>query len=899
MRSRSLPLLLLTACATVSPAPSTPAGPAAKAPVASTPAPVSRFRQERPVVVRHATVMPASGPAIEDGAIAFADGKIVAVGRDAEVATPAGAEEVDGTGLYVTPGIIDAHSHLGVYASPETFSLSDGNEATAPVTAEVSAEHSFWPQDPGLRRAAAGGITSLLVLPGSANLIGGRGFPVKLHFGRSAAEVRFPGAKDVLKMACGENPRRVYGAMQHRAPATRMANVAGYRQAFAKARDYLERQAEWEKKHAKKGEEAGPPPARDLQLETLAEVLRGNILVQNHCYRADEMAVMLQVADEAGYTIRAFHHALEAYKLRDELAARQVAVATWADWWGYKLEAWDGIPENAALVSQAGGRSVIHSDSALGIQRLNQEAGKAMWRARESGVPISEEEALRWVTLHPAWVMGVEERTGSLEPGKMADVVLWKNHPLSVYARAQRTWADGVVTYDAARGAGEASDFELGERAEASAKLVAQPAAVPTLTDAGLEARCEPTKDAACARPLELKADAACTVFLDVTVLSNGTWTPHASVLVENGKVTRVGTGGAVPAGCRTVEGKGRVLAPGFVDALTSLGVVEIGGEESTVDDSLRGEAVKEPIRAALRAVDSLNPAAETFPVARLGGVTAAGVVPRGGLVSGQSAWVTTDGTVRRAPLALHVDVGQSGRDAVSGPRSLVLEKLRELLFDAREYARRKGDFEQNRMRTLSASRLDLESLQPALAGTLPVVVTANRVSDIRAALALGREFGLKVVIAGGREAWRVGPELVAAKVPVIVQPTQNLPSSFDGLNSRLDAAALLSGAGVKVLISTMGEPHMVRTLAQEAGNAVAWGMPYADAVRAITSNVTEAFGVEGGQVAAGQVADLVLWNGDPLESSSRPLGMWLGGRQVPLTSRQQALFEKYRALPK
>jgi imidazolonepropionase-like amidohydrolase len=482
----------------------------------------------------------------------------------------------------------------------------------------------------------------------------------------------------------------------------------------------------------------------------------------------------------------------------------------------------------------------------------------------------------------------------------MADVVLWKSHPLSVYARAQRVWADGVVTYDSAAGVVEASDFELGERAGASAKLVVQPSTPPTLKAAGLDARCEPSADNACARPLEVKAD-ACTVFQDVAVLSQGEWQAHASVLVENGKVSRVQPGalGAVPAGCRTVDGKGRVLAPGFVDALTSLGVVEVGAEDSTVDDVLRGEAAKEPIRAALRAADSLNPAAETFPVARLGGVTTAGVVPQGGLVSGQSAWVTTDGTVRRAPLALHVNLGVSGRDAVSGPRSLVLERLRELLSDAREYNKRKGDFEQNRMRALAASRLDLEALQPALAGTLPVVVTANRVSDIRAALALGREFGLRVLIAGGREAWMVAPELAAAKVPVILQPTQNLPSSFDGLSSRLDSAALLSAAGVKVLISTMGEPHMVRTLAQEAGNAVAWGLPYADALRALTSNVTEAFGMEGGQVAPGQVADLVLWNGDPLESSSRPLGMWLGGKQVPLTSRQHALYEKYRALLK
>ncbi|WP_257453153.1 amidohydrolase family protein [Archangium lipolyticum] len=893
MRYRHLSLLLLTSCATVSTSASSPSEPTAKG--ASSPARV--WRQERAVVVRHATVMPASGPAIEDGAIAFADGKILAVGRNADVTTPPGAEEVDGTGLYVTPGIIDSHSHLGVYASPDTSSTSDGNEATAPVTAEISAEHGFWPQDPGLRRAVAGGVTSLLVLPGSANLIGGRGFPVKLHFGRSAAEMRFPGAKDGLKMACGENPRRVYGAFQRRAPSTRMGNVAGFRQAFSRAREYMEKWDAWEKK---KGKEAGPAPLRDLQQESLVEVMRGNILVQNHCYRADEMAVMLQVADEFGFSIRSFHHALEAYKLRDQLAAKNVAVSTWADWWGFKMEAWDGIPQNAGLVSQAGGRAVIHSDSALGIQRLNQEAGKAMWRARESGIPITEEEALRWVTLHPAWVMGVEDRTGSLEKGKMADVVLWKNHPLSVYARAQRVWADGVVTYDVTSGPLDASDFEAGERAGASARLVAQPSAVPALKDAGLDTRCDPMKDAACVRPLEVKAG-TCTAFQDVAVLSNGTWQAHASVLVENGKVTRVRTGAldALPAGCRSVEGKGRVLAPGFVDPLTGLGVVEVGAEESSVDDTLRGEAAREPIRAALRIVDGFNPAAETLPVARLGGVVAAGVIPSGGLVSGQSAWVTTDGSVRRAPLALHIQLGLSGRDAVSGSRALMLERLREVLFDARAYNTRKSEFEQNRMRALAASRLDLEALQPALAGTMPVVVTANRVSDIRAALALGREFGLKLIIAGGREAWMVAPELAAAKVPVVVQPTQNLPSTFEGLNSRLDSAALLNGAGVKVLISTLGETHMVRTLAQEAGNAVAWGLPYADALRAITSNVTEAFGLEGGQVAPGQVADLVLWNGDPLDVSSRPLGMWVGGKQVPLTSRQQALFEKYQKLAK
>ncbi len=892
---RYLALLLLVSCATVPP--TSAVSEADVLPAIPTSA-TRTWRQPRAVVIRHATVMPASGPAIEDGAVAFAEGRLVAVGRNAEVATPPGAEEVDATGLYVTPGLIDAHSHLGVYASPGSFATAEGNEATAPVTAEVDAEHSFWPQDPGLRRAAAGGVTSLLVLPGSSNLIGGRGFPVKLHFGRTAGEMRFPGAPDVLKMACGENPRRAYGRERKMAPATRMANVAGYRQAFAQARDYLNKLKDWEKKRAKKPEEAGPRPMRDLKLETLAQVLRGEILVQNHCYRADEMAVMLEVAEEYGFAIRAFHHSLEAYKLRDRLAEKDVAAATWADWWGFKMEAWDGIPENAGLLSQAGARAVIHSDSPYGIQRLNQDAGKAMWRARESGLPISEEEALRWVTLHPAWVMGVEARTGSLEVGKMADVVLWKGHPLSVYARAQRVWADGVVTYDADTGAVDTSDFEVGERAGTSARLVAKPAAVPSLKDLGLAARCEA---GACAQVLPLSRE-ACTVFEGVTAFTGAEWLKEASVVVEGGKVTRVQAGGAgaVPAGCQRVEGLGRVLTPGLIDAYTGLGLTEVSLEETTSDFGARGEeAVKEPIRAALRAADGINPASALFPVTRLGGVTAVAAVPGGGLVSGQSALVSTDGGVRRAQLALHVNLGIAGRNAVSGSRSMVLERLRELLFDAREYGKRRAEFEQNRMRPVAASRLDLEALQPALAGTLPVVVAAERAGDMLAALELAREYGLKLIIAGGDEAWLVAKELAAAKVPVLLQPTQNLPKNFDALSSRLDSAVILREAGVKVLFSTLVDSHQVRTLTQEAGNAVAWGLPHTEALRAITSNVAEAFGVEGGRIAPGAVADLVLWNGDPLEVSSRPLGMWLAGKQVPLTSRQQALFEKYRMLPK
>jgi imidazolonepropionase-like amidohydrolase len=397
----------------------------------------------------------ARGTIYPRGTVVLAGGRILAVG-DASTPVPKGATVIDVGGRFVTPGLIDAHSHLGVYASPEVEANADGNEATSPVTAEVSAEHGFWPQDPGLPRAAAAGVTALLVLPGSANLIGGRGFAIKNHPGRSAAAVRFPGAPPVLKMACGENPKRVYGKKS--GPATRMGNIAHVRAAFLQAADYLRKWDAWNKKGKDRGE---LPPARDLKLETLGEVLRGRMLVQNHCYRADEMLLMMDVAQEMGFRIRTFHHALEAYKIADVLARKGVAVATWADWWGFKLEAFDGVPENLAQVHGAGGRAIVHSDSPLGIQRLNVGAAQGLAAGRAAGLALSEADALRWITINPAWALGVEQQTGSLETGKMADVVVWSQHPLSIYARAERVFVDGQLVFDRAEGM-RPSDFELG-----------------------------------------------------------------------------------------------------------------------------------------------------------------------------------------------------------------------------------------------------------------------------------------------------------------------------------------------------------------------------------------------------------------------------------------------------
>src|SRR2546430_6176274 len=408
----------------------------------------------RPVLIRNATIMTAAGQEIPNGSIVLAAGRIVAVG--AKVDAPADAVVVDGTGKYVTPGLIDEHSHLGVYAAPGTDAESDGNEATNPGTAEVWAEHSFWPQDPQIPLAIAGGITTLQALPGWANLIRGRSAILKLVPARTVQEMKLPGARYGLKMACGENPKRVYG--QRGGPSTRMGNMAGYRTAFIQAEGYRRRWDAWNKDHK------GDPPDRNLRLETLAEVLRGNIFVQNHCYRADEMAQMLDLAREVGFKIRSFHHAVESYKIADLLASEGTAVSVWADWWGFKEEAMDGIHENAALNQAAGGRPLIHSDSPSGIQRLNQEAAKAMYYGQRAGIPVTRDQALRWITLNPAWAIGLDSIVGTLEPGKMADVVVWSGDPFSVYSKAVQVYNDGWLAYDRTDPAHQPrTDFELGQ----------------------------------------------------------------------------------------------------------------------------------------------------------------------------------------------------------------------------------------------------------------------------------------------------------------------------------------------------------------------------------------------------------------------------------------------------
>jgi imidazolonepropionase-like amidohydrolase len=408
----------------------------------------------RPTLIRNVTILTAAGPTIRNGSILLRDGKIAEVG--ATVSAPADALVIDGAGKYVTPGIIDTHSHIGGGGVPgdQGAQTDDINEATNPVTANVWVEHSVWPQDAQLPRTLAGGVTTIQVLPGSANLIGGRSVVLKVVPSRTVQGMKFPGAKYGLKMACGENPKRVYSS---RGPSTRMGNVAGYRAAWIQAAGYRARWDKWNANHQ------GDPPTRDLGLETLAEVLRGNILVHNHCYRADEMAVMIDVAKEFGYKIRSFHHGVEAYKIADLLARDSISASVWADWGVFKLEAADAVRGNMALLTRAGVRTIMHSDDASGEQRLNQEAAKAMAEGNRIGVPVSEDDAIKWMTINPAWALGLDDRIGSIQAGKNADVVLWSGDPFSVYSKPEKVWVDGAMLFDRLDPTSQwRTDFELG-----------------------------------------------------------------------------------------------------------------------------------------------------------------------------------------------------------------------------------------------------------------------------------------------------------------------------------------------------------------------------------------------------------------------------------------------------
>ena len=394
--------------------------------------------QERVTLIRNATILTITNGTIENGSVLIRGTKIAAVGKD--IAAPAGANVIDATGKFMMPGIIDTHSHTSIEGSV--------NEISLPNTGMVRIADAATNQDINAYRQLAGGTTTALVLHGSANAIGGQSQIMKWKWGHPVSEWLVAGAPRTIKFALGENPKssnfRPPEGQPRQYPATRMGVEEVIRKSFTDARDYM---AAWDEYDARKKRGEDPiPPRRDLLMETMADILRGKIDVHSHCYRADEIMMLLNISDEMGFKVRELQHVLEGYKVAREIAAHGVGGGTFIDWWGYKAEAYDATPYNVALMVRNGVLTSVNSDSDELARHLNQDAAKSM---KYGG--LTEEEALRLCTINPAKQLRLDDRIGSIEVGKDADVVIWTAHPLSSYARVETTFIEGEVVFDRAR----------------------------------------------------------------------------------------------------------------------------------------------------------------------------------------------------------------------------------------------------------------------------------------------------------------------------------------------------------------------------------------------------------------------------------------------------------------
>ncbi len=856
-------------------------------------------------MIRNATILTGAGPAIERGSILIENGKISAVGQT--VTAPDGAVVIDADGKWITPGIIDTHSHLGVYPAPGIESTQDGNEMTSPNTAEVWAEHSLWPHDPQFELALAGGVTSMQLLPGSANLFGGRSITIKNVPSRTAEGMKFPGAPHGLKMACGENPKRVYGSRNSQ-PATAMGNMAGYRKAWIAAGEYRNKMQAWRDG----GSDPAKRPERNLQMETLAGVLDGEILVHNHCYRGDEMAAMINLSKEFGYKIASFHHAVEAYKVRDLLAKDSICASMWADWWGFKLEAYDGIKENIALVDEAKGCAIVHSDDPNGTQRLNQEAAKAMHAGWQAGMKIERADAIKWLTINPARALGIDKLTGSLEAGKNADVVLWSGDPFSAYAKAEQVFVDGALLFDRADPARQHTrDFMTGQPGPGRRGLPPRgpdPISTPSTRPAASAQANMPNPGAKNPNMLgKSKPPSGLGSGLIIAII-NGTVRTAAgpaiergTVIIRGGRITAVGANLPAPDGATIIDAAGKIVTPGFIESNTNLGIVEIPlSAEGTADQS----STDPGLGAAFNVVDAFNPFSTAIPVTRVDGITRALVVPggTGHLLLGRAAVFDLLGehvpaSVTKSPAAMMAILGEAGAGVTGGSRASAMLRLRELLQDAADFNLNRLAWNTGQRRDYARGRLDLEALRPVILGELPLAVSANRASDLLAALRLAAEFKLKLILVGAAEGWRVADEIAKAKVPVIVKPLTNIPS-FDALGATLENAARLHRAGVQVALSSF-ETHRAQTLRQEAGNAVSYGLDAEAALRAVTLTPAQIWGVASttGSLEVGKDADVVIWSGDPFELTTSAERVFIKGHEVPKETRQSELLKKYRTI--
>ena len=830
----------------------------------------------------------AAGPVLSGASILIRDGIIREIG--ATVARPGNARVIDGRGLTAMPGIVDEHSHIAMASS---------NEGTAVVVPEVRVIDDLQPDDFGIYRALSGGVTTAQVLHGSSNPIGGQSAIIKTRWGMGdARQLLLADAPRTVKFALGENvTRKNSSTPTDRFPASREGVEAVYVQAFTAAQAYRD---EWQRYRADPRAFA-TPPRRDLRLEALVDILEGRIRVHAHSYRADEILMLIRVADRFGFRIDAFTHVLEGYKVADELARHGAGASTFSDWWMYKLEVMDAIPYNAAILYEHGVLTTLNSDIPWLQSFLIQEMQKPV---KYGGVP--QEEALRMLTLNAAKQLRIDHLVGSLEVGKHGDVVLLNGDPFNTFSRVEKTIVDGIVYYD--RSAEEAARGEPVRRI-AGAPPVAPPAPAPP--------------PAIVAGALVVPAVPAAHKHTDpiagpgTTAIVGGTVHPvsrpaiaNGVVLLEGERIAAVGSAAEVtiPAGARRIDASGRHVYPGLIDPLTSLGLVDIEAVPQARDDREVGR-----FNPHVRALWGVNPFSVAIPVARANGVTSVLTVAASGVVRGAGSLIQLKGDTPEkmeieSRAALVVQFPRPKGEPWEPP-SLEGDDVRDLvrLFrNARAHvlspSERRDPTARFELNADPSETALLDAMGPALRGEQPVIFIAQTERDIRSLLMFLDSFPtVKAVLGGGHQAYHVASELARRSIPVIVgsQLTPTVDRD-DPVTAAWRNAAILRERGVLVAFTTSFSPEGVseiRNLPYAAGRAVAYGLTEAEALRGLTLSAAEILGSAGqlGSLDPGKRADLIITTGSPLQILTRVERMWIAGEEVPLVSRHTELYHQFR----
>ncbi len=805
-------------------------------------------------VIRNVVIHSAVG-ARQLGDVYVKDGKIAAVGK---VSAPAGTFEIDGAGRHLAPGVIDCHSHTAISRGV--------NEGSYSITAECDISDALDCEDVNLFRAAAGGVTTARLLHGSANTIGGRHEIIKIRYGKSNEELVLQGAKEGVKFALGENVKRSNSGSGNnsRFPATRMGVETLFQRAFTRAREYQREWAEFEA--ARKRGEDPTPPRKDVRLDALVGILESQVDVHSHCYRADEIVMLLRIAEQYGFRVKTLQHVLEGYKVAHEIAKHGAGPSTFSDWWAYKVEAYDAVPFNATLLDRAGAVTSVNSDSDELMRHLYTDAAKSI---RYGGLdPV---RALALVTLNPAIQLDIDKRTGSIEVGKDADLVLHTHDPLSCYARVEWTMVDGEVVFQ------RRDAFELDSK----------PAPLMPIE--------EPRKEAGA-----LPAVGGETVAIVGATLHpiTGPDVENGVLVMSGGRIVALGAGVAIPPGARVVDAAGKHVWPGVIALNTRLGLHEIGSVQATRDEREIGGNQPDVRAAASLAADSAH-----IGVTRYNGVTRAQSAPQsGGPLRGQSCVIRLTGDTWEELLhvdrdMLHIAFPTTSNTAKEKKTPDAVKELSKLLAEAREY-----------QRVLDASVNDktlaplydprLEALAPFALGRKRVAVRASNAQTILHAIKFVGDEKLDAVLFGVGEGWKVVEQLAASKLPVVVEGTLKLPSSdFDPYDAAYANPAVLHRAGVPLAISS-GDDENIRNVVFHASMAAAFGLPREEALRSVTIYAARTLGLEQelGSLAPGKIADVVITDGDLLEHSTHVEYVFIDGRQQSLANRQTELYEKYRA---